>query len=392
MSAGDILNIGALLKKAYDLIKAYHSAHTELQILASHITNTTNILQSVQKGLVSNPRSILYQKGDSAQTRKQLVKSLLKGCQLSLSRFEAFMKKFNVAKEKISKGDKFTLIFESKAEIADMKIDLLMSTTNLHMFLTSEGLVAMPDIIAATEHLKVQGANIENYLKSGGAVKLSTHPKKKTKGRGRSDPDIRFPVLAPLVLVRFLARLKRYRRKKQQGGKKQQQKKPQKNAVPGQRPKVMRQNSGFGVRKNAPKTPYKTRIVAPAKPRSPTRKDSMALGEHKARYECWKVGVANTLGLKGQPKFIQHKRRQAELENMAATFNEASGYDKKGLNKNDERVKLILKKKNAKETEKHSGRTWHLEGARVIARVQASKNGVGSFMVVEKALVIVVRR
>ncbi|KAF2249271.1 hypothetical protein BU26DRAFT_505325 [Trematosphaeria pertusa] len=427
---GDILSIAHVLKRAYDLYNNCQSAPSELRLAREHIHALALCLEGVKSDLVNNPRSFVHQRNDIARTRQHALKAHVGLCEKALRRMERLLKKYQGFKQQhVSLWDRFRWSTDGKKEIAECKADLVVATSVLDVFLSKEGISVLWRLEGTVEALTRQ---IDGLARQLGALAALVPPpvNGERAARPRSGSNVTRTLVLSLVLARLRKALRGYRRKKLGGRKKTPPLGGPKRPHP-----ATRVNSGFKLDKKrsetlrsyasniataaSPPPPYKprrTRTPSPdfyylpnnssSPPPKPIRRSSSMqrlLGrggkEHPAgigllpaeHYECWKVGVGSlAFGPKTAPQFLPHRRGQMQLRKMAAVFKEASLYDGKALNERDARVKLLLNEKNKREKKKKggSGKTWYFVAARVVKR-DPGKSGM---VVVEKAIVILVRR
>ncbi|KAF2020501.1 hypothetical protein BU24DRAFT_456572 [Aaosphaeria arxii CBS 175.79] len=418
MNIGDALDIARLLKQAYDLYKACKAAPEEIRLAADYVHTMTLVLESVKSDLVTNKASFMHQKTALAKAKQQKLAQLIKRCQASVTQQERVLKKFQRFKADGGLGayNKWKWSTSGKKEIADAKSELVLSSNLLNIFISTETVNILYKIEAYIEVMMPKIAALDLFPNDPRGQLTSTTP------RPRSDSNVKVTIILSLVIARLKRTLDEYRWKQARKNKKLR---------PGpRRPQaVTRVNSGLVPNKNRDSLvqSYASQIVIPSNqppgrsipPRTPSpdfyliddtnnttdpiprpirrtssiqritrRINARTVQPRTVRehFECWKVGVPElAIGLKVPPKYLHQRRGQAQLRKMAEVFNEASKYDKRALNEKSVSVKHLLKHKNKDEKK---GKRWYLAGGRLIAR----DVGNSGFLIVEKSLVILVRR
>lgn len=423
---GTLMSVAHVLKRAYDLYQGCVSAAEEIQIAAGHVQAMTLVLEGVKSDIANNKNSFVHQTTAIAKAKAHTLKANIGHCEGALKRTEGLLNKYLGYKKKgggLRLWDKYRWSVEGKKEITDCKIELMMATSMLDLFLSKEGLNVLWKLESMMELMMRKFAALE-LLQPPPAYST---PK---RGRPRASSNVTRTLVLSLVLSRLKKFLMKYRRRKVAANKKNG--KP----IPGpRRPKpISRQNTGFAPNKNRNKLieNYANQIANVAasqqgskntkRARTPSPDFCMIGGKNgksnpthsrpirrssslqrlmgrihrnakvvapREHYECWRVGVGSVVGgLKIAPQFIPHRRGQLQIKKMASLLKEADGYSGNGLGEGDSRVKLILKSKNEKESRNNTKRKWYLVAGRVINR-DSGKTGM---VTVEKALVILVRR
>jgi hypothetical protein len=423
---GTLMSVAHVLKRAYDLYQGCVSAAEEIQIAAGHVQAMALVLEGVKSDIANNKNSFVHQTTAIAKTKTHTLKVNISLCEGALKRTEVLLNTYRGYKKKaggLRLWDKFRWSTEGKKAIADCKVELMMATSMLDLFLSKEGL----NILWKLESM------MELMMRKFAALELLQPPPAYSpprRGRPRAGSNVTRTLVISLVLSRLRKVLTRYRRRKLAASKRNG------NPNPGpRRPKpVSRQNTGFAPNKNRNQLiqNYANQIANaaayqqggkktqrgrtpspdfymlggqdgrknPAPPRPIRRSSSMQrlMGRiqrnakvvtPKEHYECWRVGLGSlAIGFKTAPQFVPHRRGQLQIKKMAAILKEADGFSRNVLSEGDSRVKLILKSKNDKEKMNNSRRRWSLVAGRVIKR-DPGKTGMVS---VEKAFVILVRR
>ncbi|KAF1996567.1 hypothetical protein P154DRAFT_579816 [Amniculicola lignicola CBS 123094] len=417
---GSVLNIAHILKRAYQLYTGCNDAPEEIRLASDHIHGMTLVLEGVHTDLIANPRSFVHQTSAQAKTRTANLKVHLNHCDGALKRMGKLLSKYQGWKRDghVKMWDKFKWTTEGRKDIADAKVDIILATSMLDVFLSREALSVLWKIESMIEMLTRNFQKLELFQGTG--------PTQGTK-RSRAGSNVTRTLVVGLVIARLKTSLANYRRRKLlRGGKKGGTTKP--NPGP-RRPKpISRVSSGFGQNKrrdtlmhsyasnlvsasNSRPRPERARTPSPdfymiggdpAPPYSPVRRSSSLnriLNQINAKakqptspreyLECWRVGVGSlAIGLNTAPQFLQHRRGQVQLRKMASIFKDAAAGNPRALDERDKRVKLILDHRNGREKKKKSGKKWSLLAGVVVGR-DAGRSGMVS---VEKAMVIVVRR
>ncbi|KAF2875567.1 hypothetical protein BDV95DRAFT_602984 [Massariosphaeria phaeospora] len=419
---GTVLGIAHVIKRGYDLYKGCQSATDEVQAAAEHVHSMVILLEGVRSDLFENPRSFVHTKTDPARARTQNLKHHIKMCEQSILRMEKLLNKYQTfRKGNVSAWNAFRWQ-EGKKEIAECKLDLVLSTVALDVFLSKNGLNVLWKLEDMMEQMLKKMAPFELF---------QADVARNGERRPRLESNVTRTIVASLVLARLMRTLEQYRRKK--SGKTGAS---PANVGLGRRLKktVTRVNSGFAPNANRMvllqnyasnivsdavpvPPPYKTRRartpspdgssaawsmdVAPPRPIRRSSSMHRLVGKINANitqpqkpaehYACWRVGIASlAIGPKGAPEFLRHRRGQMQLRKMAAVLKEsnASAGRYRALDARDNRVKRLMDSRNEHEKKKKTGKKWYLVAARVMSR-DPGKTGM---VTVEKALVILVRR
>lgn len=419
---GTLLNIGHVLKRAYDLYESCKAAPEEIRLAKDHIHTMALVLEGVKSDLLHNPRSFVHQKTAGAKMRTSNLKRHITSCENSLKRMDGLMGRYQSFKKNggggIGAWDKFRWSVDGKREIAECKADLVLCTSMLDLFLSKEGLSVLWKLESMMEVMMKRFEALE------------VHVPKTGEKRPRSSSNVGRTLVLSLVISRLRKVLLKYRRKKT--GKKPPPKPTQAGPGPRRPKSISRTSSGFGLsqKRNNMLGNYATHIASAAitipvpkkqqRARTPSpdfyyissgtttphqkpirRSSSMQrlLGNLNSRaskpkpqtehYECWKVGIGKlAIGGKTAPHFVSHKRGQMQLRKMAAAYEEASQFDRRALNAKDSRVKAILKWKNEQEKKNGSNRRWNLVAGRIVKR-DPGKTGMVN---VEKAMIVLARK
>ncbi|ORY14877.1 hypothetical protein BCR34DRAFT_598789 [Clohesyomyces aquaticus] len=412
---GGLISLGHLVQKAYTLYAACQAAPEEIRLAGDHVHGMALVLDGVKSDLVDNRNSSLYKTTAIAQTRKRALQIHVEHCDRSLARMEKLLSKYHgFKKTHVSGWDRFRWSMDGKKEIADCKADLVLATSILDLFLSKEGLSVL---------WRVE-STMEIILKKIGALELfQANMLTGPTTRGRSGSNVGRTIVLSLVITKFKSFLRRYRRRKANTTRRNRPNQVSKRPKP-----ITRQSSGFAPNKKRDgliqnyawsNIANASTVVGGSSQRSQTpppiyndptgerrpgltrRSSSMRrlmnrINAQSARtksdrehFECWKVGIGKlAFGGKTAPEFLPHKRGQLQLRKMGEIYKEAAMYDYRAPNEQDKRVRLLLDAKNSKEKNNKTGRKWYLAGAKVIAR----DPGRTGMVVVEKAMVVLVRR
>jgi hypothetical protein len=152
-----ILGLAHLLRRAYDLLNNCKGAHEEIHLAADHVHGLAIVLEGVKSDLAENPRSFLHQTSADAQARKTKLQTLLRNCGNALARMEGLVKKYHMYRNgHVSMWDTFRWSAHGKKEIADCKVDVILSSCMLDMFLSKLGVSAMWTLESNMEAMRAQ--------------------------------------------------------------------------------------------------------------------------------------------------------------------------------------------------------------------------------------------
>ncbi|KAF2196545.1 hypothetical protein GQ43DRAFT_435917 [Delitschia confertaspora ATCC 74209] len=426
---GTFVNVVSLLEMAYNLYQGVRAAPQEISMAAEYVHAMELVLQGVKSDIIDTKTSFYYKPDARSKALKSNLHSHLSLCKKSLFNAQKLLEKYNDFRNKgVKFWNKFRWSVEGKKEMADVKLDLVLSNVQLDLFMSKIGLGVLWKVEALVEAFARRFDALERLMmqRLGGDEVFHQQDgttKKIPQNKGRSGSNnVKRVLVVSLIVARLKALLRKKRMKKMQKEVLEKRKKQQNKGPCKIRPSTKRVDSGFAPnkRRNSLLKSYASDIAVandtppskPLRPRtpSPIRGDPLAgsslrrsssiegfLGgyntkigvpkQEKEYLECWRVGTGSpVLGPKIN-KFLQHKRGQAQLKKMAEVLKEASMYDKRCLTGKDPRVKLIIKKRNEDEKKKRSGKKWVLVAARLMKR----DPGRTGMVVVEKALVVLAR-
>lgn len=395
--------MGHVSRRVNDLYRACQTIAEDLQSVTGNVFIMWLVLQGVWTDLMKNPCSFFHQFTAIASTQKQKLGSLIGQCEKSLKKLEGLLKKQTAFKMKhAAYWEIFRGSVDWRRDVADCCADMMMATSMLDHFLSKEGLSFLWNLEAMVD---------------GVVRNLMMHPAQQimlniisTEWSRNSDPKNHrgFGLLTssvPLLMTTL------WRPKDPKKRAKPSNPAPLPKQTQPRRPKtITKVPSGFMPswrralllndypefianasaqlsprvpRQRAPSPePYRLPVSNEFSPSQHTRRSrstdrlrsrsDLVDEEQKQRlehYEYWIISLRKSNTGRGTvPRFSMHQRGQIQIRQMGVVFREVDEYAEKAmvLTDRDERVRLLLRKKNAGEKKKGSGRKWKLVAGRVV--------------------------
>jgi len=339
---GAVLNIAHILKRAYALYDACKSAPEEFKTASRHVKSMTLAIEVVDADLIKNPRSILRQGTAIARTKLSKLTVLVRACSAELLKLEQLLAEYRRHKVGWATG--------GRAKVLEVQADLMVTTTALNTFLSSQGL----DALGRMESM--MGSMLRRLEQLGYPSSSVAQLKRRRKLAGT------------VIASRFIYRLKRSLSIKRKATTKKNL--PVKRPDPRVKPVVNPKTRPDIKRRKTLVEDYITSSLKGGE------YGAAAKVEPTEYFECWRVGKASTPFSPGVYAATQQRRGQAELKEMAMTFQQAS---QRVVTQRDDSVKYLLRSK------KRSQYRWEFVAGRV------ERQAVSGLVINRRTMVIVKR-